>query len=154
FDRVVAPQMIMGAAYVTVVLLSLWAPRTRDTYLAATLCTAFVLFDTVMTDAPIAMWLYLANRILVVSVIWLTATMCLWRKRQQQDDARALAQAERALVESRHVLEALNRAEKAEAAHRQAEARLARAIRGTSDGPWEYEVATGQYWLAPQWREM
>jgi hypothetical protein len=35
------------------------------------------------------------------------------------------------------VLGALARAEKAEDAHRQAEARLARAIRGTSDGPWE-----------------
>jgi len=154
FDRVVAPTMIMGAAYVIVVLLSLWAPRTRDTYLAATLCTAFLVFDAVMTNSPIAMWMYVTNRVLAIGVIWITAVMCLWRKRQQQEDALVLSQAERALLESREVLDALNRAEKAEAAHRQAEARLARAIRGTSDGPWEYEVATGQYWLAPQWREM
>jgi PAS domain S-box-containing protein len=155
FDRVLTPSMVLGAAYVTVVLLSLWAPRTRDTYLAATLCTVFVLFDTVMTHPPgLPMGLYLSNRGLSVGVIWMTALMCLWRKRQQAVDARVLAQAERALVESREVLQALNRAEKAEAAHRQAEARLARAIRGTSDGPWEYDVRTGQYWLAPQWHEM
>ena len=66
----------------------------------------------------------------------------------------ALAQAERALTESREVLGALARAEKAEDAHRQAEARLARAIRGTSDGPWECDVPTGRYWLAPHWRTM
>ena len=154
FDRVIAPQMMMGPAYVTVVLLSLWAPRTRDTYLAATLCTAFQAFDMAMTEVPMALGLYIANRTLAVGVIWMTAAMCLWRKRQQQHDARVLAQAERALQESREVLTALDRAEKAEEAHRQAEARLARAIRGTSDGPWEYEVQSGRYWLAPQWREM
>jgi two-component system, sensor histidine kinase and response regulator len=155
FDRVLTPSMVLGAAYVTVVLLSLWAPRTRDTYLAATLCTAFVLFDTVMTHPPgLPMGLYLSNRALSIGVIWMTAVMCLWRKRQQAVDARVLAQAERALVESRDVLQALNRAEKAEEAHRQAESRLARAIRGTSDGPWEYDVRTSEYWLAPQWHEM
>ncbi|MEP7245245.1 MAG: response regulator [Gammaproteobacteria bacterium] len=154
FDRVIAPTMVMGAAYVTVVLLSLWAPRTRDTYLAATLCTLFLLFDIVMTHAPAGLGLYYTNRSLAIGVIWTTAVLCLWRKRQQQDDARVLAQAARALVESREVLGALARAEKAEEGHRVAESRLARAIRGTSDGPWEYEIATRQYWVAPHWREM
>jgi two-component system, sensor histidine kinase and response regulator len=153
-DRFVAPTMGMGAAYVTVVLLSLWAPRTRDTYLAALLCTAFLVFETVSTKTDVPMWLYAANRALAIGVIWMTAVMCLWRKRQQEADARALAQAESALLESREVLQAIDRAEKAEEAHRQAEARLARAIRGTSDGPWEYEIATQKYWLAPQWRAM
>jgi two-component system sensor histidine kinase/response regulator len=154
FDRVVTPTTTMGAVYVTVVILSLWAPRTRDTYLAATLCTLFLLFDMVMTPTPAMPWLYYTNRALAIGVIWTTALMCLWRKRQQQHDARVLAQAERALVESREVLGALARAEKAEDAHRLAEARLARAIRGTSDGPWEYDIATQLYWVAPHWREM
>jgi PAS domain S-box-containing protein len=35
-----------------------------------------------------------------------------------------------------------------------AEARLERSIRGTGDGPWEYDIATGKYWLAPYWRVM
>ena len=26
--------------------------------------------------------------------------------------------------------------------------------RATSDGPWEYEIATHNYWLAPHWRAM
>ena len=45
------------------------------------------------------------------------------------------------------VAAALARAEAAEAEV----ARYERAIRGTTDGPWEYEVATGRYWLAPHW---
>jgi PAS domain S-box-containing protein len=153
-DRMLPGYWYVGAAYVLVVTLSLWAPRERDTYLAATLCTLFAAFDAVMTDVPFAPALHYANRGLAVTVIWGAAAMCLWQKRQTQADATALAQAERALTESREVLGALARAEKAEDAHRQAEARLARAIRGTSDGPWEYEVATRLYWLAPHWRTM
>jgi two-component system, sensor histidine kinase and response regulator len=45
---------------------------------------------------------------------------------------------------------ALARAEAAEAQV----ARLERAIRGTTDGPWEFEIATGRYWLAPHSRQM
>jgi PAS domain S-box-containing protein len=124
-DRVIVPWVMMSAAYVVVVLVSLWAPRPRDTWVAATLCTAFVVFDIVMTPVPVPLSLYVANRLIGVGVIWMTATMCLWHKDRQAEDA-----------------------------NRRAEARLARAIRGTTDGPWEYEVATREYWLAPQWREM
>ena len=153
-DRALPGYVFMGAAYVLVVTLSLWAPRERDTYLAATLVTLFSALDAVMTAVPFSPWMHYANRCLAMGVIWAAAAMCLWQKRQGQADAVALTQAERALTESRDVLGALARAEKAEDAHRQAEARLARAIRGTSDGPWEFEVATGRYWLAPHWRTM
>ena len=153
-DRVLPGYVFIGGVYVLVVTLSLWAPRERDTYLAATLCTLFAAFDAVMTAVPFSAGWHYANRGLSVAVIWGAAAMCLWQRRQAQADATALAQAERALTASRDVLGALARAEKAEDAHRQAEARLARAIRGTSDGPWEFEVATGRYWLAPHWRTM
>lgn len=45
---------------------------------------------------------------------------------------------------------ALARADAAEAAA----SRFERAMRGTTDGPWEYEIATQRYWLAPHWRQM
>jgi two-component system, sensor histidine kinase and response regulator len=154
FDRLGPGYVFVGAAYLLVVTLSLWAPRERDTYLAATLCTAFAALDAVMTPVPFSAGWHYANRGLSIAVIWGAAAMCLWQKRQAQADVVALTKAERALTESREVLGALARAEKAEDAHRQAEARLARAIRGTSDGPWEFEVATGRYWLAPHWRTM
>jgi PAS domain S-box-containing protein len=153
-DRLLPGYVMVSAAYVLVVTLSLWAPRERDTYLAAMLCTAFAALDAVLTPVPFSPFWHYVTRGVSVAVFWGTAAMCLWQKRQAQADTMALAQAERALSESRDVLGALARAEKAEDAHRQAEARLARAIRGTSDGPWEFEVATGRYWLAPHWRTM
>jgi len=45
---------------------------------------------------------------------------------------------------------ALARAEAAEAQV----ARFERAIRATTDCPWEYEVEGQRYWLAPHWRQM
>ncbi len=153
-DRILPGHIFMGAAYVIVVTLSLWAPRERDTYLAATLVTLFSALDAVLTPVPFSPWLHYANSGLAVLVIWGCAAMCLWQKRQGHADAMALSQAERALTESRELIGALARAEKAEDAHRQAEARLARAIRGTTDGPWEFEVQTSRYWLAPHWRTM
>ncbi len=43
----------------------------------------------------------------------------------------------------------ITRFKEAEEARRQAEKRLERILRGTNDGPWEYDVATESYWLAP-----
>jgi PAS domain S-box-containing protein len=42
----------------------------------------------------------------------------------------------------------------AESARRLAEARLERAIRGTGDGPWEYDLASDSYWLTPHFMEL
>src|SRR5690606_33241854 len=39
-------------------------------------------------------------------------------------------------------------------ARRLAEERLERSIRGTSDGPWEYDIVSDTYWLAPHWWQM
>jgi signal transduction histidine kinase/DNA-binding response OmpR family regulator len=46
------------------------------------------------------------------------------------------------------------RSKEAEEAQRLAEGRLARAVRGTGVGPWEYDVATDHYWLAPYFFEL
>jgi len=35
-----------------------------------------------------------------------------------------------------------------------AEARLERSVRGSTDGPWEYDIASGKYWLAPYFRAL
>jgi two-component system, sensor histidine kinase and response regulator len=52
--------------------------------------------------------------------------------------------------ESGSVETALSRAEAAEAQV----ARFERAIRATTDCPWEYEVGSEHYWIAPHWRQM
>jgi PAS domain S-box-containing protein len=45
-------------------------------------------------------------------------------------------------------------AHRSEEARRVAEARLMRTIRATGVGPWERNVFTDTYWLAPQWLEL
>jgi PAS domain S-box-containing protein len=42
----------------------------------------------------------------------------------------------------------------AEKALRESEARFARAVRGTTDGVWEWEIATGKTYLSPRWKEL
>src|SRR5215471_5012035 len=106
-DRILPGYLFMGVAYVVVVTLSLWAPRERDTYLAATLVTLFSALDAILTPVPFSPWAHYSNRGLAVLVIWGCAAMCLWQKRQGQQDAIALAQAERALTESRELLGAV-----------------------------------------------
>ena len=46
------------------------------------------------------------------------------------------------------------RAYRSELARRVAEARLLRTIRATGVGPWERNVVTDVYWLAPEWLEL
>jgi PAS domain S-box-containing protein len=43
---------------------------------------------------------------------------------------------------------------RSERARRLAEARLRRTIRATGCAPWERDVRTGDYWLAPEWLEL
>jgi PAS domain S-box-containing protein len=46
------------------------------------------------------------------------------------------------------------RAHRSEVARRVAQARLLRTIRATGVGPWERNVVTDVYWLAPEWLEL
>jgi hypothetical protein len=92
-DRILPGYIFMGAAYVIVVTLSLWAPRERDTYLAATLVTLFSALDAVLTPVPFSWYAHYGNRGVAAIAIWGCAAMCLWQKREGQADAVALAQA-------------------------------------------------------------
>ncbi len=118
-DRLVPPYIVLSSVYVAVVLLSLWAPRTRDVHLAALLSTALVIADAVLTPSNFSIWFHVTNRGLAIFIIWLTAVICLWRKQNARQEAQVLAQAERALVASEEIRGALARAEAAEAEARQ-----------------------------------
>jgi len=132
------------AGYLLAVLLSLWAPRPRGTYLAAGIATALSLTNALwpFTSGVAAR---LADHAIPVVLIWMTAGACLAQRRQLYARARRIARVRHRRAE--HALD-ISRLEETEAARRLAEGRLERILRGTNDGPWEYEVATDSYWLA------
>ncbi len=144
-ERLFPSQAVLHATYLFAVLLSLWARRRSGTYVTAAIATAFSLADALWTsDRGLA---DLANHAVPVAMIWCTAGACLFRRRQMRNRALLMVRARRASATRRH-------ARRTEEARRAAEARLERILRGTNDGPWEYEVATDSYWLAPHFMKV
>jgi two-component system, sensor histidine kinase and response regulator len=135
----------LNTAYVIVVLLSLWAPRVRDTYVAAALCTLLVISDAFVSTFPLTGWTLLVNRMVITSVIWLTALVCIWRRKQAAEEARRLAQAEQALHETQQLQTTLARAEAAEAAARETAERLEFTQRAGRVGSFDMDVRHGGF---------
>jgi two-component system, sensor histidine kinase and response regulator len=119
---------VLQAAYVFAVLLSLWAPRARSIYLTAAIATLLCIAAAIRHARGLPA---LLDPALSVAMIW--GTVAAW----------IASRAATAEVEAR------SSAQRLEEARRSAEARLERILRGTNDGPWEYDVATDSYWLAP-----
>jgi two-component system sensor histidine kinase/response regulator len=153
-DRLSPPYVVLSSVYVAVVLLSLWAPRTRDVHLAALLSTALVVGDAVLTPSNFSIWFHVTNRGLAIFIIWLTALMCLWRKQKARQEAQVLAQAQRALVASEEIRGALARAEAAEAEARQNADRLEFAQRAGRIGSFDYDFRAGTSYLSKIMLEM
>ena len=147
-DRLAPAYVVVSPLYLTVVLLSLWAPRRRDVHLAAILCSALVICDAVMTQSNFSFWFHAVNRGIAISIIWLTALICLWRKYRAKVEALVLAEAERALVASQEVHGALARAEAAEADARQAAERLEIAQRAGSIGSFDFDFRSRTSYLS------
>jgi PAS domain S-box-containing protein len=132
---------VLHATYLFAVLVSLWAPRKSGTYLTASIATALSVADAIwVSGADLAT--NLADHAVPIAMIWSTAGACLFRRRQMRNRALLMVRARRASATQRQV-------QRTEEARRAAEARLERILRGTNDGPWEYDVATDSYWLAP-----
>ncbi len=88
-----------GVPYVLLVLLSLWSRRQSDTYVAAVAGTLLAVVGFVASPAGGELWKVLANRLLTVFAIWVTAVLCIWQKRQANEQIRTVAEKERAVQE-------------------------------------------------------
>jgi two-component system sensor histidine kinase/response regulator len=153
-DILLPDSILMGPAYMTVVLLSLWAPVPRDTRIAALLCTALLILDALWTETPFSFWLQALNRSIEIATIWLIAIICLFRKRKAREEAIRLAQAERALVESRQIHGALARAETAESEARRMAARLEFAQRAGRIGSFDVDFIGDSTYLSRTYLEL
>jgi two-component system, sensor histidine kinase and response regulator len=160
----------LHSVYVLAVLLSLWAPRARSTYLTAGSATVLSLTDALWlsaTGAPHAIVAgaagQLADHVVPLVLIWATAGACLSYRRRMYRRASRIARARHAggahpaTGDPEPLVGApfdITRLKETEEARRLAEARLERILRGTNDGPWEYDVATDTYWLAPHFMKV
>ncbi|OHB78014.1 MAG: hypothetical protein A2W31_17925, partial [Planctomycetes bacterium RBG_16_64_10] len=88
-----------GVLYVAVVLICLWSPARRDTVVAAAACSLLALVSYHFAPPGGEAWQVLANRVLAVLVIWVTALLVLRRKQDLREHDRRLQEQKQVLVE-------------------------------------------------------
>jgi hypothetical protein len=77
---VAAPMM-----YVVPVLISLWSPSQRFTYLAATSGTVLTIVGFFVSPPDGVVWMGLLNRTLTIGMIWITVVLVLLHKQAKED---------------------------------------------------------------------
>lgn len=80
-DLVLPAGAVNGAAYVLVVLVSLWFPLAWHTYTAALVCSVLTILGFLLSPPgdPV-LWMVLCNRTLALFLIWATAVLGRWRQ--------------------------------------------------------------------------
>ncbi len=81
-----------GVPYILVVLLSLWTQRRAYTFAAGTAGTLLTVAGFMLSPAGGEFWQVLANRILAIFAVWVTAILCLWQQRKTAYESRLLAE--------------------------------------------------------------
>ena len=79
-----------GVAYVAVVLISLWLPRWQHSFIAAGGVSILTILGFLLSEPAGIPWMVIANRLLALSAIWLTAIVGSWlvlAKRKKSEDA-------------------------------------------------------------------
>ena len=73
-----------GVVYVAVVLISLWLPRWQYSFIVAGGVSILTILGFLLSEPADIPWMVIANRLLALSAIWLTATIRWYRLRQQK----------------------------------------------------------------------
>jgi len=79
-----------GVAYVAVVLISLWLPRWQHSFIVAGGVSILTILGFLLSEPAGIPWMVVANRLLALSAIWLTAIAGSWlvhSKRKKAEDA-------------------------------------------------------------------
>jgi hypothetical protein len=75
--------------YVSLVLLSIWAPQDGVTWFFASLGTLLTALDVLLTRSGEIPWMVVTNRLLVVLLLWAAAVIVIQRRRFQQQQISA-----------------------------------------------------------------
>ena len=79
-----------GVAYVGVVLIALWLPKWQHSFMVAGGVSVLILLGYLMSEPAGIPWMVLANRLLALSAIWITAIGGSWlilTKRKKSEEA-------------------------------------------------------------------
>jgi PAS domain S-box-containing protein len=137
----------VGILHIVVVVAAQWSPNPRHAWIAAAVGTVLTGGKLLLADRIPDMWPSLANRTLSIFALWTVAVLGQWQRRTYQLQSRALDQARESQAANAALKNALARTEAAEA-------QLRRTIRGTQDGIWEQNLATGRMWVSPRFCEL
>ncbi len=90
-----------GVAYVAVVLIALWLPKWQHSFVVAGGVSVLTVVGYLMSDPAGIPWMVVANRLLALSAIWLTAIGGSWlvltkRKKSEQELQKLEQEADRA----------------------------------------------------------
>ncbi|MEJ0038352.1 MAG: ATP-binding protein [Gammaproteobacteria bacterium] len=141
----------IGIAYVTVVLIALFAHSPAQVWFAAVLGTLLTILKLVMSErVPELVWMALANRTLSIYAIWIVAVLGQWQRRTSRKQSRAESQARETQSENVELQRALARTEAAEAQARRGQQLLDAVAKMAHIGGWEYEVATMTHSLSDE----
>lgn len=86
-----------GVAYVPAVLVALWFPKWQHTFVVAGVTSILTMLGFLLSEPTNTLWVVMANRLLAVSALWLTAVGGSWMaatKRQKAEEELRLAQQE------------------------------------------------------------
>ncbi len=76
---------LLSAAYVVVVLLSLWSPRPVDLYVSGSFATLLLVANALFAPAAGGSSYALLDMLVVATVVWLTVAACLVRRRTARE---------------------------------------------------------------------
>jgi two-component system, sensor histidine kinase and response regulator len=141
-ERALPGDSMVHAGYVLAVVLSLWAPRARGTYLTASLATALCLVDA-LWSAHSARSARVLDHGIAIGLLWSLVAACLFQRRLLRDHASLIMRARHALAAHRKARKALTRAEAAEAQARRTAVRLEFAQRAGRIGSFDVPAQVG-----------
>ncbi|MCG8405890.1 MAG: ATP-binding protein [Phycisphaerales bacterium] len=113
FDIITPLGIAAGVPYVLLVCVSLWANRQSYTLVAAIMGTVLTVLGFVLCPDGGEFWKVIANRLLAMFAIWVTAILCLWQKRTTARQAVLTAERETARQYTAELEDARNQAEAA-----------------------------------------
>lgn len=161
--------VVGGVHYLAVILLTLLLPSRRSTVQFALACSGLTILGMVFSPPGGVLWQVIFNRALSIFAIWITAIIVIYRKMTEQ----ALAESRLELQEAHDDLESrvdertkelltsnksleseIEERLVAEKSLRESEERFELAVRGTSDGIWDWDIETGRTYWSPRLKEL